>query len=69
MTDNLPLSSLTLTSFSSYLLMLIVCNLAEPFNGSTGLEAIQVDKTPRSVHCYPTFSGSTLLSMTLVTQI
>ena len=32
------------------LLTLVICNLVEPFNSSARLEAIQVNKTPCSIH-------------------
>jgi len=51
--DNLPLLSLVLTTSLLYPLMLTIANFNEPFNSLARLEAIQINKTPCSVHWLP----------------
>jgi len=53
LSDNLPLLSLALTTSLLYSLMLTIADLNEPFNSLARLEAIQINKTPCSVHWLP----------------
>ena len=54
--------SLVLAAFHSYFLMLTITNLAEPFNNPARFEAIQVNKTPCSIHWLPDLLRFNLLS-------